>query len=131
MPLDEIVTESIRIQPHGVDHFPTLFARHGIDDPSAVDAATRWYVANRFHGLQLFPDAIETLNAVRAAKPNRRLGMITNGPADVQSAKIDLLGLRPYFDFCLISGDFGIWKPDRAIFEEALASAMPLPAPRS
>ena len=47
--------------------------------------------------------------------------MITNGPADVQSAKIDLLGLRPYFDFCLISGEFGIWKPDRAIFQEALA----------
>ena len=47
--------------------------------------------------------------------------MITNGPADVQSAKIDLLGLRPYFDFCLVSGAFGYWKPDRAIFLEALA----------
>ena len=48
--------------------------------------------------------------------------MITNGPADVQSAKIDLLGLRPYFDFCLISGEFGFWKPDRQIFLEALTT---------
>jgi HAD superfamily hydrolase (TIGR01549 family) len=121
VPIDELVIESIRIQPHGVDHFPELFARYGIDDPAAVEAASRWFVANRFHGLQLFPDAIETLNAVRAAKPHRRLGMITNGPADVQTAKIDLLQMRSYFDFCLISGIFGTWKPDRAIFEEALA----------
>jgi len=119
-PIDEIVTESIRIQPHGVDHFPTLLADYGIDDPAASESATRWYVSNRFHGLQLYPDAIETLQTVRAAKPDRRLGMITNGPADVQSAKIDLLDLRAFFDFCLISGEFGFWKPDRQIFLEAL-----------
>ncbi len=120
-PVDDVVTESIRMQPHGVDHFPALLATHGIDDPAAVEAASRWFASNRFHGLQLFPDAVETLNMVRQSHPHRRLGMITNGPANVQSAKIDLLGLRPYFDFCLISGEFGIWKPDRAIFLEALS----------
>ena len=120
-PLDEIVQESIRIQPHGVDHFPSVLATYGIDDPAAVDRAVKWFVGNRFHGLQLFPDAIETLETVRKAVPNRRLGLITNGPAEVQTAKIELLGIRPYFDFCLISGVFGFWKPDREIFEEALA----------
>lgn len=120
LPIDEVVAASIQMQPHGVDHFPELLARYGIDDPNAVSAAARWFVNNRFHGLQLFPDTIETLRSVRAARPHRRLGMITNGPADVQSAKIDLLGLRPFFDFCLISGEFGFWKPDRAIFQEAL-----------
>lgn len=119
-PIDEIVTESIRIQPHGVDHFPTLLADYGIDDSAAIEAATSWYVTNRFHGLQLYPDAIETLRVVRDAMPDRRIGMITNGPAEVQSAKIELLGIRPYFDFCLISGEFGFWKPDRQIFVEAL-----------
>jgi putative hydrolase of the HAD superfamily len=119
-PIDDIVTESIRIQPHGVDHFPALLADYGIDDPTAAEAAARWYVSNRFHGLKLFPDAIETLQTVRAANPDRCLGMITNGPAEVQSAKIALLELRPYFDFCLISGEFGFWKPDRQIFVEAL-----------
>jgi putative hydrolase of the HAD superfamily len=38
----------------------------------------------------------------------------------VQTAKIELLGLQPYFDFVLVSGVFGFWKPDRQIFEEAL-----------
>ncbi len=119
-PLDEIVQESIEIQPHGVDHFPAVLARYGIDDPVAVDTAVAWFVGHRFHGLRLFPDAIETLDAVRAARPERRLGLITNGPAEVQTAKIELLGLLPYFDFALISGVFGFWKPDQEIFEEAL-----------
>lgn len=119
-PLDAIVQESIRIHPHGVDHFPEMLARYGIDDPAAVDTAIAWYVGHRFHGLRLFPDAIETLEVVRSAKAGRRLGLITNGPAEVQTAKIELLGLLPYFDFALISGVFGFWKPDRQIFEEAL-----------
>lgn len=119
-PIDDIVQESIRIQPHGVDHFPSVLASHGIDDQAAVATAIHWFVGNRFYGLQLFPDAIETLEAVRAAQPQRRLGLITNGPAEVQTAKIELLGIRSYFDFCLISGVFGFWKPDRQIFLEAL-----------
>jgi FMN phosphatase YigB (HAD superfamily) len=127
-PLDEIVQESIRIQPHGVDHFPAMLARYGIDDPAAVDAAIAWFVGHRFHGLRLFPDAIETLEVVRSAKPGRRLGLITNGPAEVQTAKIELLGLLPYVDFALISGVFGFWKPDRQIFEEALTLGEALPS---
>lgn len=119
-PIDAVVAESIQLHPHGVDHFPDLLARYGIRDANAIDAAVSWYLHHRFHGLQLFPDAIETLETVRAGRRDRRLGMVTNGPADVQSAKIDLLGLRPYFDFCLISGEYGFWKPDREIFQEAL-----------
>jgi HAD superfamily hydrolase (TIGR01509 family) len=61
------------------------------------------------------------IDSARAAQPNRRLGLVTNGPAEVQTAKIELLELRPYFDFALISGVFGFWKPDRQIFEEALS----------
>ena len=83
-PLDEIVQESIRIHPHGVDHFSAMLARYGIDDPAAVDTAVAWYVSHRFHGLRLFPDAIETLEVVRSAKAGRRLGLITNGPAEGQ-----------------------------------------------
>lgn len=120
-PLDEVIADSIRVQPHGVDRFPEILARYGIDDQLAAKKAIDWFVANRFHGLHLFPDAIETLQTVRAGKAHRRLGLVTNGPADVQTAKIEMLGLQPYFDFMLISGVFGYWKPDRQIFLEALS----------
>ena len=41
-------------------------------------------------------------------------------PADVQRAKVELLGIEQLADFVLISGEFGVWKPDPGIFVEAL-----------
>lgn len=117
--LDELVAESITIQPHGADHFPALLARHGLADPSLADAARRWYGQNRFLGLELFPDAIRLLGVARG-EGARKVGLITNGPADVQRAKIDLLELWTHVDFAIISGEFGAEKPDPAIFREAL-----------
>ena len=49
----------------------------------------------------------------------RSIGLVTNGPADVQRAKIDLLELWPHIDFAVISGEIGIEKPDAGIFAEA------------
>lgn len=117
--LDALVVESIATQPHGSDHFPALLARHGLADPSLADEARRWYGQNRFLGLRLFPDAIRLLGVARA-EGARRVGLITNGPADVQRDKIGLLGLWNHVDFAIISGELGVEKPDPAIFREAL-----------
>jgi HAD superfamily hydrolase (TIGR01549 family) len=121
--LDQLACESIEIQPHGIGHFRSLFASHGIDDVEAVKKAETWFVNHRFHGLQLYPDAIETLNVVKAGLPHRRLGLVSNGPADVQRDKIELLGLDSYFDVVVISDEVGVAKPDPAIFTEALRLA--------
>ena len=124
--IEEMIIESIRISPHGAEHFPRLFSRFGIDDPVAAIAAAEWYRANRFYDLRLFGDAVTTLTALRSFQaPDgtcrmRRLGIITNGPADVQRDKVDLLGIRELVDFILISGEFGSEKPDARIFTEAL-----------
>lgn len=118
--IEKMIAESIAIHPHGVDHFPELLMKYGLDHPAAIAAAQEWYRQNRFHGLALYPDAIETLEHARSSHPGRRVGIITNGPADVQAAKLDLLALRPYIDFALISGEFGSAKPEVAIFNEAL-----------
>lgn len=127
--LDRMVAESILTHPHGVDHFGELFSQHRINEPAAAQAAMSWYRHNRFHGLLLFPDAVGVLQAVRVATAgperivNRPIGIITNGPLDVQRAKIDLLGIRDLVDFVLISEEFGEAKPNRAIFEAALERA--------
>jgi HAD superfamily hydrolase (TIGR01549 family) len=118
--LDQLASESIAMHPHGVDHFIELLARYDVSDEEIVALAQEWYRTNRFYGLRLFPGAREALVAIRRAHPNRRIGMITNGPAETQAAKVDLLGLRPFFDFILISGEFGAAKPDRRIFDAAL-----------
>ena len=124
--LEAMIADSIETQPHGADHFPGLFAQYGIADPDHARAAAEWYRSNRFHGLDFFPEARDVLGSVRArltAMPRasaRPLGLITNGPAEVQRAKIDLLGVGDLVDFAVISGEFGVAKPDPAIFREAL-----------
>ena len=118
--LDRMVADSVAMHPHGADHFPELFRRHGVADPAVAEAAMAWYRANRFHSLVLFADAAASLAALR---PGRRLGLVTNGPTDVQREKIALLGVEPLVDFVLVSEEFGAWKPDPAIFREALRLA--------
>ncbi|MGD9710871.1 MAG: HAD family hydrolase [Thermomicrobiales bacterium] len=118
--LDQLAAESIAMHPHGVDHFDELLGRYGVSSREGIASAKEWYRVNRFHGLRLFDDALETLSFIRSAMPERRVGMITNGPAETQQAKIDLLGIRAYFDFIVVSGEFGVAKPEKPIFDEAL-----------
>jgi putative hydrolase of the HAD superfamily len=118
--LDQLVAESIAIHPHASDHFATLLGRYGVIDPEVIQQARAWYHTNRFLGLKLFGGAVELLQAIRDAQPGRTIGLVTNGPAEVQRDKIALLELLPSVDFALISGEFGTAKPEPAIFEEAL-----------
>lgn len=62
--------------------------------------------------------AIDTLQACR--NMGLRLGVITNGHSHLQHRKIDLLGLREYFDTIVISGEVGLSKPDPQIYRLAL-----------
>jgi putative hydrolase of the HAD superfamily len=124
-----MVAESIEMHPHGSDHFEELFARYNMGDPHEVRAATNWYRGNRFHGLRLFPEAGDVFLAVRNAlalnEPGatRPIGIVTNGPVEVQRAKVDLLGVDSFVDFIIISEEFGVAKPDPRIFAEALRLA--------
>lgn len=67
---------------------------------------------------RVMPHALDTLKACREA--GYKLGLITNGLSAVQHGKIDRLQLRFFFDAIVVSGDHGIQKPDRQIYELAL-----------
>ncbi len=67
------------------------------------------------HDIEFFPDAIPALDALRA---RFRLAAITNGNADIA-----LVGLDEHFDFALVAGVFGSFKPAAAIFHEACRRA--------
>lgn len=127
--LESMIAESIRMHPHGADHFEELFARFGIGDVRRARAAADWYRENRFHGLRLFPEVEAVFSSVRDAvsvdepKAARPIGIVTNGPTEVQRAKLELLGIGRLIDFVLVSEEFGVAKPDPAIFREALRLA--------
>ena len=99
--LDRMIAESIQMHPHGADHFAELFARFGIADVGAASAATDWYRKNRFHGLRLFPETEAVFSIVRNtgsdddAKAARPIGIVTNGPAEVQHSNSTTPRHRP------------------------------------
>lgn len=51
------------------------------------------------------------------------VGAITNGVSSLQNIKLDTAGIRDLFDVVVVSGDIGIYKPDRRIFDEAVRRA--------
>jgi putative hydrolase of the HAD superfamily len=117
--IEALIAASIAIHPHGADHFADLLRPYGVS-AAAAEVAAAWYRANRFHGLDLHGDTLATLAMVRATLPGRVVGLITNGPAELQRTKIARLGLAPLVDFAVVSGELGVEKPDPAIFREAL-----------
>ena len=62
-----------------------------------------------------FPETIPMLEELHSM--GLKTGLITNGNHALQYAKISLLGLEPHFDEIIATGDYGIHKPDRAIFD--------------
>jgi HAD superfamily hydrolase (TIGR01509 family) len=65
---------------------------------------------------------------VRALRPRYRLGIISNGFAQVQHAKIDTLGIGPCLDCVVLSGEVGMAKPDPRVFALALDAVGASPA---
>ncbi|MFC2137704.1 HAD family hydrolase [Bacteroidota bacterium] len=62
----------------------------------------------------------DTMDCLKKLKNNYQIGLITNGAPDIQWKKINGGGLASYFDQIIISGEFGIGKPDASIFYEML-----------
>ncbi len=65
----------------------------------------------------LYPDVVPCLEAL-AAYP---FGLITNGDGDQQRQKLDRTGIAGLFDSVVVSGDMGVAKPGRQIFERSAA----------
>lgn len=61
----------------------------------------------------------EDWHLLKSLKKRFKLGVITNGPSDLQRRKIESCGFDELFDLILCSADIGICKPDPMIFVEA------------
>ncbi len=79
-------------------------AQVDIVDEERASNLSETYMRERDSRLRLFDDAIEVLDKLKAKYP---LGLITNGPADIQRQEIDTLKIKPYFEAVLIEGESG------------------------
>ncbi len=100
-------------------------AAEGLDTSLAHTIALDYARLHREH-LRPFDDAFGTLEAVRAA--GLRAGLITNGPRPLQRDKIERFGIERYMDVIVIEGEFGLGKPERAVFDYALSAVGAEPA---
>jgi HAD superfamily hydrolase (TIGR01509 family) len=92
-------------------------AEHGIADPLLTDLLDCTYPTERRARYRPYPDAVPLLEQLNR---RYRLGLVTNGPSDLQRDKVTQAGLEPYFNCITISREVGMMKPDPRIFFIAL-----------
>lgn len=94
-------------------------ARCGVHEEALVALASRTFREQERRVVRLFPDVLPALDALRAA--GHRIGLVTNGAAVLQRDKLAAVGLEGALDPVVISSEVGVAKPDRGVFEAALA----------
>jgi len=90
----------------------------GSDDPILAARIADTCSRERDAGIQLLPDAVNTVSWCRTL--GCRLALLTNGSAEAQRAKVTRFDLEGLFDAILIEGELGFGKPDSRIYELAL-----------
>lgn len=92
----------------------------GKPDATLAGETAALYCRLRDEALVPFDGALDALARLRARMP--RLGLVTNGASAAQRAKIERFDLARYFDVIVVEGEAGCGKPDRRVFERALAA---------
>ncbi len=85
-------------------------------DENLAQELSRRYGAERNQALSLFEDALDVLTVLKERFP---LGLVTNGPADIQRQEIARLGIEHFFTNIYIEGEMGEGKPNQSVFRRA------------
>lgn len=83
-------------------------AQLGVDDPDLAEAMADAYETAQRAGHPLIDGAAQ---AVQALSASFRLGLLTNGPSDIQRLKLAGTGLASAFETVVVSGEAGVGKP--------------------
>ena len=93
-------------------------------DLATDSAADEWfgaYLLEYERAWQLHDDVLPCLDAIEAADPTVRWGIVTNAELAFQTAKLTAIGLIDRMEHIVASGEVGATKPDARIFEHAVS----------
>jgi putative hydrolase of the HAD superfamily len=85
-------------------------------DELTADAWFGSYLRHYRTAWSAFDDVLPALAALTAAHPSLALGVVTNGEAEPQRAKLAAIGLSERFRVVVASGEEDVAKPDARIF---------------
>jgi putative hydrolase of the HAD superfamily len=86
----------------------------GSPDPELARQLDLAYRREQWDGHDAFEGVPGFLSDLRR---QARIGLLTNGPPDIQRRKLAHSGLEDAFDTVVISGEVGVGKPSPAVFE--------------
>jgi putative hydrolase of the HAD superfamily len=85
------------------------------------DSVAALYVTYRRRSAELVPHRPQICSALEELVDDGwALGVVTNGAPDAQRLKLEVAGLQRYFGSVVISGEYGVRKPDEALLHVAL-----------
>jgi putative hydrolase of the HAD superfamily len=90
-----------------------------LETDAEADAWFDSYLVHYENNWTLHDDTLPCLDALTAEPEPLRIGLITNGDIDFQTAKLRGTDLLPRIEHIIASGEVGISKPDAAIFAHA------------
>jgi putative hydrolase of the HAD superfamily len=91
----------------------------GVDDDALAAELGERFARERRARHATYPDAEPALRDLKRSR--YRLAVVTNGSPCLQREKLAASGLAHFFDAVVVSGDVDTAKPDRAVFDHALA----------
>ena len=91
----------------------TALTAVGLEDQALVGTAQAAFANAQARGHPLVKGAAQTINELGR---RYRLGLLTNGPSDIQRLKLQRTGLASRFETVSISGETGLGKPTPAAF---------------
>jgi putative hydrolase of the HAD superfamily len=89
-------------------------------DAALAQEAAELYTRSREESYRVADGALAALEALRARFA--RLALVTNGQSGPQRAKLERFALGRWFDHIQVEGEFGLGKPEPAVFRHAAAA---------
>ena len=115
----EVLAGRVGLDDARRDRFRHVFAALGIALGDAdVDAVASAYRSGYMIARRALDGAADLLLALR---PHARIGIVTNNLLEEQQDKLQYCGLAALVDELIASEDVGVSKPDRGIYDIALA----------
>jgi len=108
-------------EPTRTEQMRLTLQKIGHESEERAARLSQAYMERRDANLCLFPDALELLDRLKAE--GYRMGLITNGPADIQRQEVETLKIASYFDPIYIEGEVGYGKPDKRVLQSAEQAA--------